>query len=60
MVRHPPVASLVIGPGEYGIKVRGLPFAFTEWDVENIFQPYNMIVGSVKLGIKPGTTMKNG
>lgn len=33
---------------------------FSEWDVENVFNYHNIIGGSVKLGIKPGTTLKNG
>ncbi len=43
------------------MKLRGLPFSFSEWDVENMFNFYNVIGGSVKLGIKPGTkSLKNG
>jgi hypothetical protein len=45
---------------QYGIKVRGLPYSFSEWDVENVFSHHNFIGGSVKLGIKPGTSLKNG
>jgi hypothetical protein len=49
-----------LNTGEYAIKVRGLPFVFSEWDVENMFSFYNIITGSVRLGIKPGTSLKNG
>lgn len=35
---------------ETGVKVRGLPYSFNAWDIEEIFTSYSFIRGSVKLG----------
>ena len=35
---------------EAAIKIRGLPFALNNWDIEEIFKRYNFVRGSVKLG----------